>query len=163
MADAMQSKAQEDQNERDQQKAYDRANAGTSRRRLSAREEQALDERAVALLESRGVSHDDAVAQVEKDGSEAVLASGFGPGQTGAPIPAEPKKIPFRAKFIVTDISKSLDGTCTIKLQAAYDHTIDPKRAIIAGANPKGMLELVISAEVAAAVQHNSVFYLMSA
>jgi hypothetical protein len=69
----------------------------------------------------------------------------------------------YRAKFLVTDISKSSNGTTTIKLAAAYDHSIETDKALITGANPKGCVELAVNDKLGNRLAHGSVFYLVSA
>lgn len=69
----------------------------------------------------------------------------------------------YRAKFLVTDISRSSNGTITAKLAAAYDHSIDTDKTLIVGANPKGTIEITVNDKLGNRLVHGSVFYLISA
>lgn len=122
--------------------------------------------------------------QQEKDAharAEAVAAGRPGhanPGTLGTPPmpekdqvekgqgqPAQKQVIPYRAKFVVDEITRTTRGVAVVSLKVVYDANIADKQRLAPGANPKGDISIEVADAYANGgnVAHGTVFYLISA
>ena len=85
--------------------------------------------------------------------------------QGAQPVQTAPRAVPYRAKFVVDEITRTTRGVAVLSLKAAYDANIAEKQRLAPGANPKGDISVEVADAYAdgSKVAHGSVFYLISA
>ena|ERR1700683_2119024 len=74
-----------------------------------------------------------------------------------------PVKLPFRARFVVTEINNTARGATVLTLAAAHDGNIPKGQALLPGASPVGSISIEVDPVYAANnVAHGTAFLLTS-
>ena len=79
-----------------------------------------------------------------------------------APVKAAPK-VSLRAKFTVSEVTKTGRGVSVLTLGAQHDHTIKGDAVMLPGSVPKGSISIEVDPKYADQVPVGSAFYLVSA